>query len=188
MLLATISFTTYSGLAGGVHIWKRIEASIQEVDLALGWKKLRKDLVAHVPNREIGFIGKSRELFFPGLVVVKGVDDVVHQEVGRIRYHFNESENTICREETTYAKISEDMAANCREVFSHVGNVSFKYYGVEKSSDEPDAAKSGGWYTEWLEGGSPIAVRMEITLKGAGEKGEIKKQYTATFPQDSQRE
>ncbi len=102
LLLATISFTTYSGLSGGVQIWKRIEKSGQEVDVALGWKKLKKDLVAHVPNSEIGFIGSSRELSFPGLVTVIDSNEGAHQEVGRIRYHFNEAENTICREEVSY--------------------------------------------------------------------------------------
>lgn len=181
-LLAVISLTTYSGLAGGVKIWQRVEASIEEVDLALGLKKFRKDVVAHLPNSEIGFMGLPQELSFPGLIAVKDAAGVVHQEVGRIRYAFAESENTICREEMSYADVARGLNADCQPVFSGVGDVAFEYYGKEGSSDDSGAEGLGGWYTMWAEEKSPIAVRLEITLKGTGGKGEIVKQYTATLP------
>lgn len=165
-MMAVILLTAYSALFAGVRIWKRVESSVREVDLVLGWKKLRKDLVNYIPLRAIGFSGDFREVSFPGLVTVKSGDGPTHEEVGRIRYVYDGTLHLLCREETTYVDVVRGAGSECRPVVSSVGSASFEYY-------------VGGWRKEWRAETPPLAVRLKIALEGGGK---IEKQFTATLP------
>lgn len=176
-LLAVISMAVYSGIDGGVRIWKRVEASVGELDLILGWKKIRKDVVNAIPFRPIGFHGNTVGVSFPGLITVKGAEDTTHTEVGRIRYLFDGVAHQLCREETRYADTAGKSIASCRPVVSGVDTIKFEYYGTEG-----DAGGVGSWRTEWDAEFAPLAVRMKITLEKTGGNSGIEKQYTATFP------
>lgn len=170
LLLSVISLTAYGGLAGGVRIWRRVEASVGELDLVLGEKRFRKDLVNRVPFGGIGFTGDSGQVSFPALVTV-GAGEAVHQEVGRVRYLFDEPDHRLCREEMTYASVVAGAETDCRPVISSVEKLSFKYYNPE-----------GGWLSGWAETTPPLAVRMEATIKRTGSEGEITKQFTVALP------
>ncbi len=175
-LLTAVSLTAYGGLAAGVRIWRCIGASIKEVDLMIGWKKFRKDLVNHLPFQEIELYGTPREISFPGLVTVKEAEGLTHQEVGRIRYRFDEPNRCLCREEITYPNLIRGFESDCQPVISSVKDVTIKYYGKEEGP-----ANLGSWRSVWEGEKAPIAVRLVITLEGTGERSEIAKQYTATL-------
>lgn len=177
VLLAVISLATYSALAVGVRIWKRTEVSVQELDVVIGWKKFRKDVVDNFSFRAIGFTGTPQEVSFPGLVTVKVGGGLTREEVGRIRYLFNESGQNLCREEVAYSDLVRGLNSECRPVFSSVGNLSFKYYGRAEGK-----GSLGSWRPAWDGEKPPIAVRMTIAFKGSEGKGEIEKQYTAVLP------
>ncbi len=174
-LLTAISLTAYGGLAAGVRIWRVVGASIKEVDIIIGWKKFRKDIVNHLPFHGIEFYGTPQEISFPGLVTVKEEEGSTHQEVGRIRYRFDEQSHCLCREEITYPDLVRGSDPDCRPVLSSVKDVTIKYYGKEEGS-------LGSWHSVWEGEKAPIAVRLAITLEGTGEKSEIAKQYTTTLP------
>ncbi|MBI4365965.1 MAG: prepilin-type N-terminal cleavage/methylation domain-containing protein [Deltaproteobacteria bacterium] len=173
LLLAVVSLTAYAGMAGGVRIWKRIDASVKEVDLALEWKRFRKDLVGQVPFQQIGFRGADDEVAFPGLVTVLDNNGVPHEEVGRVRYRFDAANRQLCREELTYAEAAKGIE-RCRPVLSEVGKVTFAYFGAEEGGG------AGNWRTDWEGAQAPLAVRMRIAWEGTG--GKIAKQYTVTLP------
>lgn len=176
-LLTATSLTVYGGLAAGVRIWKSIDASINEIDFMMGWKRFRKDMVNHLSFRGIEFHGTPYEFSFPGLVTVKDAEGLTHQEIGRIRYRFDESNRHLCRETITYPNLIQGEESDCQPVISSVKDVNIKYYGKE---DGP--ASLGSWRSAWEMDHAPIAVRLAITLEGTGEKSEIEKQYTATLP------
>ena len=173
-MMAVILLTTYSALFAGVRIWKRVESSVREVDLTLGWKKFRKDLVGVIPFKAIGFSGAPREVSFPGLVAVKGADDLTHEEVGRVRYLFEGTRHLLCREETTYVDLVRGAVPVCKPVVSSVGSASFEYYVLEGAP-----GSGGSWVAEWRGKTPPLAVRLKIALEGGGG---VEKQFTATLP------
>lgn len=177
VLLGVISMATYSGIDGGVRIWKRVEVSVKELDLALGWKKIRKDLANYTPFRSIGFHGTDLGISFPGLVTVKGEGGQPHKEVGRVRYLFEEINHQLCREEITYAEAVRNTTGKCQPVISAVESVAFEYYGLEGS---PGGV--GSWQKIWDGVTPPLAIRMKIALEKVGGKVGIEQQYTATFP------
>lgn len=177
LLLGVISLTTYSGLSVGVKTWKRIEFSMKEVDLAVGWKRFRKDFVAQPLFRAIGFYGITGEVSFPGLVRVTDGEGEVHEEVGRIRYLFDPSAHSLCREVVTYAGLASDGTLECRPVVSDVEKISFEFFGLDEAPGSP-----GRWRSAWEGEKPPLAVRLKIAFTGPGGKGEIEKQFTATTP------
>ena len=180
-LLTAISLAVYGGVAAGVRIWKSIDASINEIDFIMGWKRFQKDMVNHLSFHGIEFYGTPDEFSFPGLVTVKDSEGLTHQEIGRIRYRFYESNRNLCRETITYPNLIQGLGseswAGCQPVISSVKDVTIKYYGKE---DGP--ASLGSWRSAWQMESAPIAVRLLITLEGTGEKSEIAKQRTATLP------
>lgn len=176
-LLAAISLAVYGGLAAGVRVWKSIDASINEIDFMMGWKRFRKDLVNHLSLHGIGFYGTPYEISFPGLVAVKDAEGLTHQEIGRIRYHFDKSNRNLCREAITYPNLVRGLGSDCQPVISSVKDVTIKYYGKKGGPASP-----GSWSSAWETEDAPIAVRLAITLEGTGKKSEIAKQYTATLP------
>lgn len=176
-LLAVISMATYSGIDGGVRIWKRVEASVSELDLVLGWKKVRKEVVNAIPFQPIGFHGNDVNVSFPGLVTVKGVDGQTHKEVGRIRYLFEGGSHRLCREELSYVDVVRKTPTSCRPVVSSVESVTFEYYGKEG-----DVSSVGSWRKGWNAETAPLAIRMNIALEKVGGKVGVTQHYTATFP------
>lgn len=176
VLLAVVSFTSYAGLAGGVRVWRRVDASVKDVELAMAWRRIQKDVVNIVPFRAIGFAGARTQIAFPGLVIVIGKEGWTHEEVGRIRYLFDALNHQLCREAITYAELANGVT-DCRPVISSVKDVAFSYFGQKEGP-----GTTGGWSTAWEEekGKAPMAIRMAITVDESG--GNIAKQYTASLP------
>lgn len=157
-ILSVISLAVYSSMAGGVNIWKRVNATAGESRLILVWEKMQKDLRNTFDFRKIGFGGNGNEIYFPGLVSVKGEDEAIHQEIGRVRYYFDKSR--LCREEMTYVDLIKDVKIECGEEISDVKQAAFEYYGSKKYS----------WQTEWQNDSVPLAVRFNVILPDTNEE------------------
>lgn len=165
-ILAMITLAVYASLSAGSGIWIRVNKSAGERVLFLSWEKMQKDIRNTFNFEAIGFTGKKKEISFPGLVSIRDKGGKLHQEVGRIRYYYDDKCRCLCLSRIAYADLLKNAEAKCQKEIERVKDVAFEYYNPHTGTGRD----KGLWISDWEQGGRPPAVKFKVVTQDNNEK------------------
>lgn len=151
-IFSVLSLAVYATFTSGMRLWKRVdEISLTQRRALLRLEKISQDLRQALNFSQIGFSGKSSELFFPLLS-----ND---NQILKVTYFIEE--DSLWRRQQTYRDILEEKEPPAaRSLLSAVVELKFSF--IFKEQDKADYSVKDTWAKEE---GAPAAIKIELTVK-----------------------
>lgn len=156
ILIGVVSLVIYSSLSEGIKIWQRVNREIPDEDLNLCFEKISRDFNNCVKLSKIKFSGSKTELRFATLVSSPSKLPGLQLNVGEVTYSFDKEKEALVRTQKNFSQFLNELEVPKALLLSTVKSLRFQYYFYDKLEE------AYLWQEEWLEEGSPLAVRVEF--------------------------
>ncbi len=156
LILSIISLAIFSTFSNGLKIYNRINSEFTLEDLVIFCDRFGQDLRNSLNFTGINFTGKDDEVEFAGIL---NSPRMQKRTVGRIKYAFDPSKESIIRFANDYSSVYSQEEAPIRHSLDKVKSCVFSYYYFDNQTRE------FAWLAEWGKDGFPVAIRMELEFK-----------------------
>ena len=163
VLIGAVSLVIYSTLSQGIKIWLRLSSSVPDEDSGIFAEKFARDLRNSLNLGKIKFIGSKEDLSFATLVNSQSNQPGLRQNIGEVKYFFNNEKKALIRTQKNYSQIYMDEHVPEEVLLNSVKSLNFKYYTFDKLEN------AYVWLEDWVEEGIPRAVRIEFEFSSANQ-------------------
>jgi prepilin-type N-terminal cleavage/methylation domain-containing protein len=156
-MLAVISLAVYATLNNGIKIWQKVNQEIPSEGIDIFFEKITSDLRNSLKFSDINFWGIEDAFGFATLVNSRKLGI---RTVGGIKYIYHSNSGTLTRGLLDYSDMYSHGSAIEEVLLRNIKSVKLLYYTYDAEK------KKYIWLEEWIEEALPLAVRIELELKG----------------------
>jgi prepilin-type N-terminal cleavage/methylation domain-containing protein len=168
-IIAVISLAIFSSFSSGLRIWKRVSQPIAEEDASFFFERLGGELRQAVLIRDAGFQGMEGRMEFPSLIFSKRMNK---RTVGKLAYTFDPEKGVISRSAADYSAMFTGASPPPAAVLNRVSRARFSFYRFNPETRRFE------WLDSLTTGEMPLAVRVELQLKGSSDKEVIVRTFS----------
>jgi prepilin-type N-terminal cleavage/methylation domain-containing protein len=152
-MVAIISLAIYSTLNNGLRIWKRVNESLPEEDIAIFMEKFAVDARNSFISKDMLFHGTKESMAIPSVVVTPWVKG---RTIGQVVYSFDSSTKSVMRRVRDFSHVYRDEEGIIGGQIIHIRSAEMRYYSYDEEK------KLYQWISEWQAENMPLAARITI--------------------------
>ncbi len=171
VIMGVISLAIYSVFSNGTKIYTRIKAKQTREDVNILFDKFNHDLRNSFKFEGINFSGGYDNVKFASFVSSRQFNNRIN--IGQVTYIYDSVAGQLRRQTGDYSDLyKNNFMNNGSVVLTGISALKFSYYRYD------DETKDYSWVEKWAENELPLAVRMDLELKGINDKEKFTKTVT----------
>ncbi|MCM8782371.1 MAG: prepilin-type N-terminal cleavage/methylation domain-containing protein [Candidatus Omnitrophica bacterium] len=160
-ILSVVALAIYASLNNGIKIWQMVNKTLPEEDLNIFFDKFSLDIRNAFKFAGINFLGTKDALEFPTLV---NSPRLQKRTVGKVIYTYVPRNRMLNRYQVDFDGVySGETDRGLLQSLKNVTSLNFQYYFYDKER------KEYLWQDEWLKGGLPLAIKVEMEFDNGRE-------------------
>jgi len=177
--MGVISLAIYSVFSNGTKIYTRIKAKQTREDVNILFDKFNHDLRNSFKFEGINFSGGYDNVKFASFVSSRQFNNRIN--IGQVTYIYDSVAGQLRRQTGDYSDLyKNNFMNNGSVVLTGISALKFSYYRYD------DETKDYSWVEKWAENELPLAVRMDLELKGINDKEKFTKTVTVCVSRQKQ--